>query len=188
MKKIIFGLALVLSLGLLASCNNVYQVQDVNATVDSTIYGDVTGTVKYVVTHTTKIGAAAEVKNVTTETYKLSDETFGNTNLYISENPNSNKVDYSFNNVYYNEKTTQVNDAEPSIDKNGGSLRAIVFAKIGEKFYMNGTNPDEVTFTETDTGYKLSGTKKEIDDNSSDNYVNVITYETIYDITFTTKQ
>lgn len=201
MKKIIFGLALVLSLGLLASCNNVYQVQDVNATVNSTIYGDVAGTVKYVETRTSQTGSATPEKTKDDAyTFALSEGTFGDTYLYISENPNSNATGYSFNNVYYTTIKEKLDDAdEVTIDENGGLLTDnpveyiyISFTKIGDKYYVNGSEPQEVTFTETDTGYTLTGKKTivRVSDNGLEGeakVVNTRTYETIYDITFTTK-
>lgn len=182
MKKLIFGLALVLSLGLLASCNNVYTVQDVNATVYETYYVNTsgTGTLK-ISTQGLAEDDAKVLKTVTTANF--TDYLY--TSVSIETNPNSNGVKYTINNLKASKVTEKDADGEV-LDEEENVLYlfdAIEIVKIGDTYYSKGitssglpypTNSIPVTFTETDDGYTLSLSESLIE---KDSYG-----KTIYDI------
>lgn len=88
MKKIIYGLALVLGLGLLASCNNVYQVESAVSAHSETNYYTVTGKVM-------TEGKSCDKDGKTTwsseETYTLVDDPL-HTSIYHATKLNDSNV------------------------------------------------------------------------------------------------
>lgn len=186
MKKIIFGLALVLSLGLLASCSNTYTVDNVNYYRTSKIACNATGTITTTVTNE----AAQTVKVIKTD---LLDGTFGNTSLSYQQCENSNATDYWLRAIKYSKITKSVNNVEVGSVEGPGAIafpwssETFNFKTIGDKAYFtidgwkNGLADEdtEFKFTQNDGVYTL---KAKFEYTDADEVT-----VTVFDITLTAK-
>lgn len=90
MKKIIYGLALVLGLGLLASCNNVYQVESAVSAHSETNYYTVTGTI---FSEGKTFDADGNQTNVDEVTYTLRDDPLHTSIIHWTDLNDSNASD-----------------------------------------------------------------------------------------------
>lgn len=194
MKKILLGIALALSAFVFISCNNVYQIENVNSTKYADNYYSASGTIKIKnnveCTYKDELMKDYNYKDVTNTEYTVYDSP-ADTIITHNIGTNSNYDEWWYiSSVPYNKKITKVNEEDATItDGIGSYYLGINIYKYGDRYktVFNGKEVD-LNFVEDGDVITLTGTYTTYSVDSETEYINYTSKsESTYSLTFTKK-